>query len=67
MGGLEADSRWSTLVAHLLPQKKRAGAGKARPAAAQTVKFVFKSAENVEEKARKNAFAPLGLSQALVG
>jgi hypothetical protein len=66
MGGLEADSRWSTLVAHLLPQRKRAG-GKAPAAVAQTVKFVFKLAENLEEKARKNTFAPLGPSQALVG
>jgi hypothetical protein len=50
-----------------VPQRKRAGATKARAAIPENVKLVLKSAENFEEKARKNAVTPLGASQAFAG
>jgi hypothetical protein len=40
---------------------------KVRTATPETIKLVFKSAENFEEKARKNAVMPLGASQAFAG
>jgi hypothetical protein len=42
----------------------RRNAGAATP---ENVKLVFKSAENFEEKARKNAVLLLGASQAFAG
>jgi hypothetical protein len=49
-----------------VPQRKRAG-DESPGCDPENVKLVLKSAENFEEKARKNAVTPLGASQAFAG